>query len=841
MARRLLALLGALLAALSLTAVTVHAARATSQAHGMLPAHGQSPAVGSSVFTPNLPDPYRPQAGEPAEVFFLQLEGGQPAPGNNVGYKITYMVGGAVQVKDTAISLNYPPQLVYLSDTSNSFTKHDGGTITWSLGPKYPSPYTSAFYVFFTVPPETEPGAGITVTATMKSSDPGFAPASVSVSTVVQTGTVEAEANGPLVPLNPGAGSLLSYEYSLCNEGTVSSGQATLTATLSGGATFAHTMEEAPSWKSVVYRRDLRVMRRPAIDGGECARLWLGVQIPLDTPVGTVITGTATLSIAGDMDPTNNTVTFTDTIRAPNMVLRMNSGLAEGSGPLVAGSEIWLNLGYNVYANTIVPTLRLTDTLPEHTTFLRSWWCEPGPSYTRFPVEQGPGWVAWEFEYLRQDAQVMLCIALKVDEDVPPGAILTNTATVDSVPGYDWVVRDQATTTWQGQFWGHGPNLTTPYSETKWIDSGGGKRAMEDQPRLMVRSSMQNIGDEAAMPVTFTVDYPPDSALIPGSLFVDSPDVSQVITGAVPGQFSVVLSRLDPGERVDFAFEEAVQPVGGLVYTHTFTMTPGQVDANPADNRTVLAPYSGPDLAVTQEIPDLPLQPGKPFRIWLRLYNLQQAFAPHGDSGTAWLTDTLPAGLTLLEASLPPDRQDGQTLTWQWDNLPPSTGEETPSAVGLYLTVTLNGKATSLADLTNLVEAAALVPEAQTGNNRSEMLVQPDFPVAVEDAFEMDAGLILEVIAPGVLGNDLFLDGRQQAVLVAGPAHGALSLAPDGSFSYRPQEGYAGPDSFTYRVEQGGVEGTPAQVRLTVRPGPDEPPPPEDPPSNPVYLPVVYN
>jgi hypothetical protein len=42
--------------------------------------------------------------------------------------------------------------------------------------------------------------------------------------------------------------------------------------------------------------------------------------------------------------------------------------------------------------------------------------------------------------------------------------------------------------------------------------------------------------------------------------------------------------------------------------------------------------------------------------------------------------------------------------------------------------------------------------------------------------------------APGVLGNDRDVDGDElAAVLVSGPAHGAVTLAADGSLTYTPE------------------------------------------------------
>ncbi len=51
------------------------------------------------------------------------------------------------------------------------------------------------------------------------------------------------------------------------------------------------------------------------------------------------------------------------------------------------------------------------------------------------------------------------------------------------------------------------------------------------------------------------------------------------------------------------------------------------------------------------------------------------------------------------------------------------------------------------------------------------------------------------------------------AVLVSGPAHGTLALAANGSFTYTPAANYNGPDSFTYKANDGTPTATWRQCR----------------------------
>ncbi len=92
-----------------------------------------------------------------------------------------------------------------------------------------------------------------------------------------------------------------------------------------------------------------------------------------------------------------------------------------------------------------------------------------------------------------------------------------------------------------------------------------------------------------------------------------------------------------------------------------------------------------------------------------------------------------------------------------------------------------------------------------------------DPPVAANDSASTNEDTPLTVSAPGVLGNDADVDGDGlSAVLVGGPAHGQLTLNSNGSYSYTPAANYNGPDSFTYKANDGTVDSSPATVNITV-------------------------
>ena len=92
-----------------------------------------------------------------------------------------------------------------------------------------------------------------------------------------------------------------------------------------------------------------------------------------------------------------------------------------------------------------------------------------------------------------------------------------------------------------------------------------------------------------------------------------------------------------------------------------------------------------------------------------------------------------------------------------------------------------------------------------------------DPPVGNDDNYNVDEDTTLNVPAPGVLGNDTDVEGDTlHAIVVANPAHGSLTLNSDGSFSYTPAANYNGPDSFTYKPNDGTDDGNVATVAITV-------------------------
>jgi len=151
---------------------------------------------------------------------------------------------------------------------------------------------------------------------------------------------------------------------------------------------------------------------------------------------------------------------------------------------------------------------------------------------------------------------------------------------------------------------------------------------------------------------------------------------------------------------------------------------------------------------------------------------------------------------TPLAITLTADDTYPGTLTW--DVTDPAHG--TLSGTAPDLTYTPDPDYYGPDSFTFTVSDGYLVSEV--GTITIEVLNINDPPLAVDDVYETDHDTLLEVPAPGVLENDFDADPTDEIYVDLDeehlPEHGALEFNPDGSFTYMPDPGFFGMDSFGY-------------------------------------------
>lgn len=104
-------------------------------------------------------------------------------------------------------------------------------------------------------------------------------------------------------------------------------------------------------------------------------------------------------------------------------------------------------------------------------------------------------------------------------------------------------------------------------------------------------------------------------------------------------------------------------------------------------------------------------------------------------------------------------------------------------------------------------------------------VVAPTPPVATDDSYSVYRGDVLTVDAvAGLLANDIDQTGQDlNVVLITDAAdNGNVTAFGSGNFTYTPDAGFTGTDSFTYRIrdEDGGTAEATATINVVARPAP---------------------
>lgn len=107
--------------------------------------------------------------------------------------------------------------------------------------------------------------------------------------------------------------------------------------------------------------------------------------------------------------------------------------------------------------------------------------------------------------------------------------------------------------------------------------------------------------------------------------------------------------------------------------------------------------------------------------------------------------------------------------------------------------------------------------EAESASTTVTITVTAAAPTAVADAYETRINTALTTPAPGVLSNDENTgEGSLTAEVVTTPANGTLTLQANGGFTYTPEDGFTGTDTFTYRALRGTTASAAATVTIEV-------------------------
>jgi hypothetical protein len=260
----------------------------------------------------------------------------------------------------------------------------------------------------------------------------------------------------------------------------------------------------------------------------------------------------------------------------------------------------------------------------------------------------------------------------------------------------------------------------------------------------------------------------------------------------------------DSGETVVLAVSS---PAGGAVLgaqtSHTLTIT---------DTDRPVATTSAGGLAYTENQPPAPIDPGltvsdldsatlsgATVQFTAGYQGGQDVLACAGCSGVGITPSFDPGtGTLILTGAVAPSAYQAALRSVTYQNT-----SETPSTVARTVAFQVTDAPSS---------------NVSTASPRAIVVTAVnDLPVAASDTYAMPPGTGTTIAAPGVLVNDVDLDGPAlTAVKVTEAAHGTVALRPDGGFTYTPAAGYGGSDTFTYEPNDSQDDGNVVTVSLTV-------------------------
>jgi len=569
---------------------------------------------------------------------------GNPGEGGNFVFNVFYRNEGDAHAENTVITDTMLGGITYITDTSGfphtGTTGAPGDPIVWDLGAVEPGDWIE-FDVFVQVTAaQSETITNAVQIATSNPYDQGDPWEKESTrSAHVQGNDTHLNVGKDAWTDDPVPGYDFVYSVNACNEGSTASSEVVLTDTLHPSTALQYWWGQSAVWTEVISSSNLLVVSRPSLDAWSCEEVYLRVHLADTAWPGMYITNTAVITANNDLEDDDNETYWEGGVGEPHTNLYINKQLEWGQ--LVTGGEIAYEIRYSNNGNVPVNNVLITDTLPVSTTFSRSWrWTEYGePPVT--PTVVTADYVVWDIGTLDNGYDDNIGVALEIDNDLSPSAVLTNTVEISPQPEEDRY--DDNTSTWVETLHDHGPNLRVD-KYYRW----------EGESQIFYGIFVRNLGTTPMENIWITDTYPVlttwngDFWMGHGPWFTYTHD-------APNRQFIVWAEELGPGGTGHLGFwvdlDESIHGVQGLIFTNT-VKAPWPGDVYPDDNDDIELAYTGPDLYVVKTAPSTEVEAGETLTFTLRYGNQAERGEDHTDwDGTVYITDTLPAGMEYITST----------------------------------------------------------------------------------------------------------------------------------------------------------------------------------------------
>jgi uncharacterized repeat protein (TIGR01451 family) len=423
------------------------------------------------------------------------------------------------------------------------------------------------------------------------------------------------------------AGSNLTYQLNLTNNGPSNAASATFSDTLPAGTTFVSLSTTGPwSCTTPVVGTTGTVSCTNTSFGVTVDFFTLVVKVDPTVADGTVLSNTATLSSAtSDPNGANNSDTATTTVAA-SADLQITK--TDTPDPVNAGNQITYTITVTNAGPSNATSVTLTDTLPAGTTL--AFLAAPGAWVCPLPPLSGP--VVCTHASLPVGTSVFT-LKVIVDPSTAAGTVLTNTAALTAATSDPNTGNESATAT-----------TTVAASADLSVTKTDSPDPVTAGNQITYTVTVTNAGPSNATSVTLTDTLPAGTTLA----FLAAPGAWVCPLPPLSGPVVCTHASLPVGTSV-FTIKVIVDPstVAGAVLTNTAALTTATSDPNTGNESATATTTvaTSADLSVTKTDSPDPVNAGSNISYQLTLTNN----GPSNDAST--FSDTLPAGTTFVSLS----------------------------------------------------------------------------------------------------------------------------------------------------------------------------------------------
>ncbi|MCI4463267.1 MAG: DUF11 domain-containing protein, partial [Caldisericum sp.] len=357
-------------------------------------------------------------------------------PGNQFTYTIRYANNSTMNVTNVVIADTLPSGITYISANPTP-TSVNGQIITWNIGNL---PAGSSGNITLTVQVDQSVPNGTKVTNTVIATSNETPQAQATEDTLIGTlPNLTISKSDSVDPVQ--AGSQFTYTIRYQNTGGQDATNVVITDTLPNGLTFISATPAPTSVNGQTLTWNIGTLQ-----SGTLGQITVKVEVPIDTPNGTIFTNTATITST----ETNPVTTSETTTVESKPVLTISKDVQTTHNPAQPGDIATYTITYGNTGNLTATNTFIVDAIPQNTRFVVGSVTAPSGVTVQYSSDNGATWtytpvagsdgtdpnvthIKWTIGNLNPGViNQQVTFQVKINSPLPNGTVISNTASIDS-------------------------------------------------------------------------------------------------------------------------------------------------------------------------------------------------------------------------------------------------------------------------------------------------------------------------------------------------------------------------------------------------------------------------